>query len=508
MESPSEELCGPRSVRGDRAVWACAGALIAVACGVRAAQYAYNKAIWLDEAYLALNILSRTYSGLLERLDYGQGAPVAFLMAERAAVDVFGPSEYALRAIPFAASVLSPFLLYGLLRRWVRWRGAMFALAVFAVSAPCIRYGGEVKPYATDVLTTLVLLTLMEPFARGNGGLGRGVASAIVGAVAVWCAYPAIFVLAGTVATLGIEGAYRRKRRAVAGWAAIGAVWAASFGAYYVVSLRAIGGNAEVRSWWSEAFMPFPPRSFVDVNWFVRAFFDYFADPVGLTAGGVGAVLFLVGLGPFLRRAPVLGAMLLTPLAFALLASGLQRYPFTLRFLLFSVPLTLPILGEGIERIRSQTRTPAILACVVAVALAQPAISAARSVIRPAAADGVRPVYAHLKEHARPADTVYYGHWAIFPMQYYEKKEGEIAGRKVLGESRRADWPYYVREIEALRGLARVWFVFETSNARLSGQERQFFTAYLDTVGRRIDTVESAESSAYLYDLQARERTE
>ncbi|MBX7259154.1 MAG: hypothetical protein K1Y02_22520 [Candidatus Hydrogenedentes bacterium] len=501
LEATSSTPSKPGSGLARTAAWAVPGVVLLVACGLRLAQYLHNKAIWLDEAYLALNILNRSYSGLLERLDYGQGAPFAFLMLERAVVDYLGSSEFALRAVPLLAGLLSVVLLCVLLRRWTAWGGAMFALALFAVSGPCIRYSGEVKQYATDVLVTLVLLLVLSPMAQGRGGIGRGIVAALTGAAAVWCAYPAIFVLAGAATTLTIDSIHRRRYRAFAGWSTVGAVWAASFAAYYLFSLHTIGANIVVRSWWTDTFMPFPPRSFVDVNWFVRAFFDYFNDPLGMTAAGVGAILFVLGVGPFFRRAPVLGALLLTPLAFALLASGLQRYPFTTRFLLFTVPLTLPFIAEGFERIRAQTRSPLIPACIVAVALMQPSITAARSVLRPEASEGIRPTYEYLKNRIETGDTVYVYHWAIFPLQYYEKKAGNLQGTKVLGESRRADWSYYVQDIASLRGKSRVWFVFETSHAHLSGQERQFFTTYLDTVGKRLDAFESTQSSAYLYDL-------
>lgn len=54
-------------------------ALVLIALALRIVEYLHNKAIWLDEAHLALNILQRGYAGLTERLDAGQGAPPARL---------------------------------------------------------------------------------------------------------------------------------------------------------------------------------------------------------------------------------------------------------------------------------------------------------------------------------------------------------------------------------------------------------------------------------------------
>ena len=44
-------------------------ALLGLAVALRYVEYLHNKAIWLDEAHLALNILKRDYAGLTERLD-------------------------------------------------------------------------------------------------------------------------------------------------------------------------------------------------------------------------------------------------------------------------------------------------------------------------------------------------------------------------------------------------------------------------------------------------------
>src|SRR5947209_20397995 len=74
---------------------------------VRCVQYLANRSLWLDESFLALNIVHRTFLQLLQPLDYEQGAPLAFLMVERAAVQLFGNSEYALRLFPLVSGIVS-----------------------------------------------------------------------------------------------------------------------------------------------------------------------------------------------------------------------------------------------------------------------------------------------------------------------------------------------------------------------------------------------------------------
>jgi hypothetical protein len=248
--------------------------------------------------------------------------------------------------------------------------------------------------------------------------------------------------------------------------------------------------------------MPLPPRSPEEVNWFLRTFFDAFADPVGLPAAGLGAAAFMLGIVAMWRRDAWLLALWLLPFGVALIASRARMYPFTSRFLLFGVPLITPVIAEGLDFLRTHATTKLVYACTVAVVLAQPAVAGVKTVVRGNADDGIRPAFGYLKDNARPGDVVYLEHWAIFPFQYYEKRNGAAPGVQcVYGAPSRDDWGYFRNEIHALRGRPRVWFVFTASPKSLVGEEEKFFAATLDAEGKRLDARRFQGSSAYLYDL-------
>jgi hypothetical protein len=93
-----------------------------------------------------------------------------------------------------------------------------------------------------------------------------------------------------------------------------------------------------LEDYWKEGFMPFPPRSLADVRWFGETFLHLFEDPVGLGFTAIAAMVFLIGCAAIFSEKQQRGLILLSPLFFALLASGFRKYSFNGRLLLFLIP--------------------------------------------------------------------------------------------------------------------------------------------------------------------------
>ena len=63
-------------------------------------QFIFNRSLWIDEAMLAHNIISKDFLELLKPLDRMQAAPIGFLFVEKLSVLTFGKNEIALRLFP------------------------------------------------------------------------------------------------------------------------------------------------------------------------------------------------------------------------------------------------------------------------------------------------------------------------------------------------------------------------------------------------------------------------
>src|SRR6188768_2697709 len=134
----------------------------AVAAGalLRAIQYFANSSLWVDEAALSRNILDRSFAQLTQPLDYAQSAPIGFLIAQKVMAN-FGGNEFALRAIPFAASLAALVLFAFVVRRLLTEFGQAMAVAAFALGSPFVYFAAQAKPYSTDVALTLLLTWLL-----------------------------------------------------------------------------------------------------------------------------------------------------------------------------------------------------------------------------------------------------------------------------------------------------------------------------------------------------------
>lgn len=466
---------------------------------IRARAYLANGALWLDEAYLGLNLIHRDYSGLVGRLEYDQGAPLGFLYLSRAAIVAFGDSEYVLRLVPFLASVAAPVMFLLLARRMLSGGALNVALILFAVSLPLTRYATECKPYAVDLLVALVLTLLVFRYAE-RASLSNTLALTAAGVVSVAFSFTAIFVLAGGGVAL-LLGQRGRGVGALSRTCCVGAAWVIGFGLYYWFNVRHLTGNADVVSWHNASYMPLPPKSADNVYWFLQSAVAAFEFPVGLSLPGIGLTLAVLGVAALLDRSRLAVPLLILPLGAALLASGMRLYPFTQRFLLFAAPALMILVGAGFGFVRDHSRGRAIAWGCLFFLLIHPVMRTAHAFVDPQPAQGLRPIMARLAEQRQPEDWVYVYHWAHPTFRYYAPRYGIAEDRVVTDVSSRRDWGYYLKGIEPLREHDRVWFVFEHAADALSAGEEQFFVTHLDRIGTQQDRVASRTASAYLYDL-------
>ena len=476
---------------GDRLPWL----IIVVGVVLRLRQYLFNRSLWLDESFLALNIVDRSLSELVQPLDYSQGAPVGFLMLEKLAVQAFGNSDYVLRLLPFLSGTVALFLFYKVARRCITPESVPIALGLFALSEPLIYYSSEVKQYSSDVAIALLLLyAVIGPIQSGNltATASRVAFWGILGAIAIWLSHPSVFVLAGGGASLILFDVTRSKWARIRRLSMTYLLWASSFVACYFVSLRGLGKNDLLLDYWDGAFMPFLS---VDFSWYINAFFGIFEHSAGLSLSGIAALTFLVGFASLFSRKRETLLILLSPVFLALLASGFHRYPFRGRFLLFAVPSLLFLVAEGVQHIKNHS-SAVVRTALVGLLFFHPLYLAGYHLVRPHTKEETRPAINYVRERIQDGDVLHLYHASQYAFKYYAARYGFDDDDYVVGVDA-FDWGDYVSDLDKLGGEERVWILF----SHIQPEKEKCFLTHLDSMGTRLDAFESTGSAVYLYDL-------
>jgi hypothetical protein len=497
---------------------------VLIGIALRIAQYLYNRSLWMDESFLALNLIDKPFSGLFGQLSFNQAAPPGFLLVERADIALFGKSEYALRLFPLVCGISSIFLFKRFASVLLCRSTALIALVLFSLSDALIYYSSEVKQYSTDVAITLLIAVAGLDLSLRRQSRRRGILWGLVGSAAVWFSHAAAFGVAAVLVLL-VPAIARRHWVVVKPMAAVVGMWLVSLAVALVYErftvshlLQSYTGSSSLglRAVHKTSGAVFPTGL-----GFYRGAAGALADELGIPATGpvhnaryVFVAIGLVGAAALARRAVRAFAFVAAPAVAVFGAAALSTYPVLARTILFLLPLVAVLVSEGVValagRLRSW-RTTATLGLAAAV-VAIPAALAGGHLAHPRQREEMKPVLRYLAGQWQPGDSLYVFYRAQYALRYYLECEcllssrirgsvfGPVAFPRRSGLAQYApallsDPPHvliarqqnslrdYLETMTPLLGRKRVW-VLVTAADRV---ERSLLD-YLSCVGRRRDT--------------------
>lgn len=358
---------------------------------LRVRQWSAGRSLWLDEALVAQSLVERGHRALLtEPLLHNQAAPQGWLQATRLSVELFGDGERSLRMVALLCGCVSLLLLARLAGRLLPPLAVPVAVGLAALQPDLVYYSNELKPYATDVLVVLVVLLVAlrdRPLLLG-----------LVGAAAVWCAYPSVFVLAAASVVLVLR---RPGLPARTGAALRLAPWLVSLGVAYVVVLAPLRDREVLDLYWGYSF----PRSGSDLPaWLGRRAIDLAATPLHLALAPLALGLLVVGALRLRGRAPAPAVVLLGSLGFAVVAAAASAYPFADRLALWAVPPAVLLLAAVLP---PRTGLPLVAAAAALAVVAGPAVvDALPLVVRVQHVEELRPVLEQVARQRQAGDLV------------------------------------------------------------------------------------------------------
>lgn len=421
------------------------GVVLLTALGflVRLAHLLANRSLFIDEARLALNVGTRTFSGLLRPLALEQVAPIPFLLAEKLMAEVFGMGEVALRLVPFACGVALLGLSWALARRVLSPKFALLVLAWTAVSPTLVRESNNLKQYGWDAVVAVVVMLLAVDALHDpmRHRLRRLVFAA---PVACLCSMTAIFVVLPALLALGLTAWERRDHAAgrLLAWACLGAGFATWLP--YLANYRAVAASDYMRSFWRGAFLSPTPFATASNNALIASDGVWNVVLGGLPAarGDVLMAVAMYALTTAVIALSVAGTVALyrerrrvaiivaVPLALIIAASLIGAYPLRARLETFAVVPFMVLVVAGAQWLATRLGERVIVGIIGAL-LVPGAVVVSVPRLWPYVWEELRPLVSAIR--ASPADEPVYIYanaapaWLYYTTDWASPDRGRLA---------------------------------------------------------------------------------
>jgi hypothetical protein len=234
-------------------------------------------------------------------------------------------------------------------------------------------------------------------------------------------------------------------------------------------------------------------------------YFELFQKPGGLNAdtwglAGVAGLCYLAGAVALGKSDWRLLVALVVPMGLCLFASGLHKYPFAGRLMLFSIPGLLLVAAYGASAILSRLNgLPGVGPALVGVLVGSGVMECYwLATTRPLHGEMAREAFAEIWDGWQDGDKLYVFYGAAPAFGYYHPRYPFPADAVLVGaDNRNGPQEVFHDELKRLRGHKRVWAVIVH---RQTPQETAI-RAYLDGMGKREVLSRRPDAVVMRYDL-------
>ncbi len=410
-----------------------------ILCGVllRFQQFWFDRSLWLDEAFLAVPLGWGSWGDLLHQpLEYSHFVPLGFLFLTKLALSIFGNNDLILRLIPFLASCFALILFFLLAKKTISAKAIPIALFLLVISDVNIYYSSELKPYISDMSIALLIWLLALHLYQTLESRNTWITVTLIGVIAVWSAYPAIFMLAAIGCCFFVIFLWKQQWQYLSYISIAGVIWVASFGLMYWLLMQGdIKQASPISQWlftfWSEehhAFMPSLMNK-EGILWLMNTYAAFLKHPASLSSLALAGALGILGAIILFIEKRTIFFFLIMPVVITLIASYLQKYPFAVRMVLFLVPVLYLLIAEGISRLHFNFELQSsslnqllnnLLILVLVIAISWHTIYlSGRYIPNPRTVQEIKEVLTYFKNHRQTNDKFYTYFWAEPALRYY-----------------------------------------------------------------------------------------
>ncbi|NQT66871.1 MAG: glycosyltransferase family 39 protein [Actinobacteria bacterium] len=459
--------------------------IVIIGITARLHQYLLNHTLWLDEAFIAINVIKSNFKELLLPLKYySQSAPVLFLESTKLITKIYNNSEFAFRLLPLLAGIGSVIVAYFLGKKFLNKKALIVFLTLIAFSRYGIYYSAELKQYSIEFLATILILIVVINAYNSNYNLRSSLIALTAGAILIFCSYSSIFIILGVSAAL-IIGIFLKKKeiknKNILFLVLTIICWLIAFLVNYLFFIKGSPTSA-YNTYWAglSAFPPNLPKSIADFLWFPKTFLNLIKDPLGLAFHisninkipyfiiviqyFVVIIFFITGTISLIKSKSWFKLSLIYFPVFVLFIASLSGfYPLYGRLELFIVPLGYLLIVEGVYfSTKMSNKTWKILGFILlAILFAFPIFFEAYNIINPKVRHETKPAIEYVIKNSKSGDKV-----LIYPSEepvflYYTNYYFSESGNFIkLEKNYSKENEQYYEDIFASLKNNRIWIVF------------------------------------------------
>jgi hypothetical protein len=297
-----------------------------------------------------LNVLSKSYGGLLGPLEHAANGPPLYLWLEKCLVTGLGDYPWVWRLPALVASCLGVVVFVVVARRLLSPWGAVWAIGLFAFSDRLLWHTAEVRPYTIDVLVAAGVVAAWS-WTGSWGPVKRLLLFTALCPPLLCLSYPAVFVCSALALVLLLD--VRHSRR-VATWLCFGCYLAAlaltaSWLATGPIRVQTLGMRVHgFEEAWIRQMPDWSSMAGV-LLWPLVSVFEVLRYDLRPTGGMLGICAAGGAVWIIRNRGYRVALLLLGPLLAAMAAAYLHRYPCGCnRPILFLTPAAALLVGAAV----------------------------------------------------------------------------------------------------------------------------------------------------------------
>jgi len=440
--------------------------IIAIGILVKIVLYAKCRSLWLDEALLAENIVSRNWSELIASpLINGQSAPILYVIAVKAICSVWGYSEFSLRSFSFILFIGLLICEMVLLRKHLRFdvTKTLFILTIIAVLPMYNYYSNELKPYMGDAFFVVLAILLYGFYTQKKMSLATLTFFYLL--ILGFCS-PSIFFIGGIMTTEFVAAVFAKNKKDIISVSVSGVLIVALFYLYF--------------RWWMSSVVGFMVGSWGDYaakRSAVAAIAAIFSP--GLVSGNASVWVFV----PFALRGVYLmikgkdkiaySTALSVLLAFS--ASFIGMWPLIGRLWLFlpAIVLTFSFVGLNFDSKGAKRITDTVGFCLYSIIAVYYTILCMEKIKNGIYLDKqeVNPLISYIKDHIKNDENLYVYSPAQYALRfkngYTTTKIGNVDRDNIIYGINTDEWKDSARgaELDTVINSRKAYLLFQHHHA-------------------------------------------